>query len=101
MEKSREFLLFLSLFDFTHTKFQQIVDFMGDDLSITKFCKKKFPNEILTKEQYEKMVEKADAILINNYDENLKDKDIFQYYYYYFPRRLIDGFQFAMNLQIQ
>lgn len=77
MEKSREFLLFLSLFDFTHTKFQQIVDFMGDDLSITKFCKKKFPNEILTKEQYEKMVEKADAILINNYDENLKDKDIF------------------------
>lgn len=77
MQKSREFLLFLSLFDFTHTKFQQIVDFMGDDLSIKNFCKKKFPTDILSNEQFEKMIEKADSTLIKNYDENLKDKDIF------------------------
>ena len=39
MNELQKFLVFLSQFDFTYSKFQQIVDFMGDKLSIEKFYK--------------------------------------------------------------
>lgn len=76
MNELKKFLIFLSLFDYTYTKFQLIVDAMGQEISLKKFCKTKFDEKILSKEQYDSMLEKADENLIKNYYENLRNKDI-------------------------
>ena len=76
MESKREFLVFLSQFDLTYTKCQQIVESMSDELSVKNFCKTRFDDKILSNEQKEKMLEKADKQLIENYERNLENSDI-------------------------
>lgn len=72
----KKFLVFLSMFDFGHSKNQQIVDALGDDVSIKHFCKSKFDEKILSKENFEKMKERADETRIKNYYNNLLNDDI-------------------------
>ena len=76
MNELQKFLVFLSQFDFTYSKFQQIVDFMGDKLSIEKFCKTKFDKNILSEENYERMKNKSNETIISNYVHNLKNQGI-------------------------
>lgn len=76
MTELQRFLIFLSQFDFTYKKFQQIVDAMGDDLSVKHFCKMKFDKQVLTYDVFEKMKDKTNEILINNYVYNLNNQDI-------------------------
>lgn len=76
MSDLQRFLVFLSQFDFTYQKFQQIIDFMGEDLTIKNFCKTKFDKNVLSFENYQKMKDKADETLINNYIYNLNNQNI-------------------------
>lgn len=76
MDEFKEFLIFLSQFDYTFSKFEQIVDALGEKPSIKKFCKTKFDEKVLTKERYDEMVALADTTRVKNYITNLQDKDI-------------------------
>ena len=49
---------------------------MGDELTLKKFCKMKFDEKILAKDQYENMIAFADKTMISNYFTNLKNQDI-------------------------
>ncbi len=70
------FLIFLSMFDNTFSKNQQILDSMGEDFSLKHFCKMKFDNKVLPEENFNKMKEKADILRIRNYYNNLLNNDI-------------------------
>lgn len=76
MDEFKEFLIFLSQFDFTFSKFEQIVHEMGDNPTLKKFCKTKFNDKVLTSVQYDEMLALADKTLVKNYYENLQDKDV-------------------------
>lgn len=76
MTDLKKFLLFLSQFDYTYSKFQQIINFMGEELSIKKFCKTKFDDKILSKDQHEAMISVADEQMVENYYTNLKNREI-------------------------
>ena len=71
----KSFLVFLSMFDNTYLKNQQIIDSLGEDVSLKHFCKSEFDG-ILTKENLDKMKERADINRINNYYNNMLDSDI-------------------------
>ena len=69
------FLIFLSMFDNTYQKNQQIVDLMGDDFSLNHFLKIKLkdsPND----NTIEEMKSWAEQNIIDNYFASLKNKDI-------------------------
>lgn len=72
----KTFLIFLSMFDNTYIKNQQIIEALGSDISLRNFCNKKFDEKILSKENYEKMKEKANLNRIKNYYDNLLNDDI-------------------------
>lgn len=76
MDEFKEFLIFLSQFDYTFSKFEQIVQEMGDQANLKQFCKMKFSEKTLTKEQYDDMLAKADKTLVSNYYKNLEERDI-------------------------
>lgn len=76
MTDKQKFLVFLSMFDYSSSKVQQIIDFMGEDLSIKRFCKTKFTKEVLSEENFAKMLVKADEQLVENYYHNLQNENI-------------------------
>ncbi len=71
----RTFLIFLSMFDLSLSKNQQILDCLGDEVTVQHFCNCNF-DKVLTKENYAKMKEHADLVRINNYYNNLLDCNI-------------------------
>ena len=71
----RTFLIFLSMFDLSLSKNQQILDCLGDEVTVRHFCNCNF-DKVLTKENYVKMKEHADLVRINNYYNNLLDCNI-------------------------
>lgn len=77
MTEKRKFLIFLSQFDFTYSKFKQIVDFMEEPLSIKSFCKTKFDEKILSHEMFERMKSKCEEQRLENYIHNLENEDVF------------------------
>ena len=60
MTEEEKFLTFLAQFDLSVSKINQILEFMGDNLSLKSFCKTKFDEKVLTKLSYDKMCERAD-----------------------------------------
>ena len=76
MDEFKEFLIFLSQFDFTFSKFEQIVHEMGDHPTLKKFCKTKVDDKVLTSAQYDEMLALADKALVSNYFKNLQDKEV-------------------------
>ena len=72
----KKFLVFLSMFDFGHSKNQQIIEALGDDVTLKHFCKNKFDEKVLSREIFEKMKERADETRIKNYYNNLLNDDI-------------------------
>ena len=72
----KKFLVFLSMFDFTYSKIEQIIEVLGNDVSLKHFCKNKFDEKVLSKENFEKMKERADEQRIKNYYNNLLNDDI-------------------------
>ena len=75
MDDKREFLVFLSQFDLTCSKCQQIIDSMSE-LSVKNFCKTKFDDKVLSNEQKDKMLERIDSQLLKNYERNLENDGI-------------------------
>lgn len=76
MDDFKEFLVFLSQFDYTHSKFEQILNCVGDNPTLKKFCKTKFDEKVLSKEHFEQMVNLADKTMVANYFTNLQNDDI-------------------------
>lgn len=76
MDKRDLFVVFLSQFDLTAGKMEQIISCMGQP-SIETFKKTKFDERVLKKENYQKMLECADPILVETYIKNLADRDIY------------------------
>ena len=72
----KTFLVFLSQFDYTYSKNNAIIESMDGDFSLKHFLKKKFPENLLSQENFEKMKEKADILRIKNYYKNMQDQDI-------------------------
>ena len=75
MNELQKFCVFLSQFDLTETKCRQIVDSL-DDVSVSSFCSHKFDKYVLSEEMKDKMMMKADEILIKNYVYNLENQEI-------------------------
>ena len=75
MDKKQQLVVFLSQFDLTSSKMESIISFM-DDPSIKSFKKTKFPKEVLTEENYKKMLLSADEIMVETYIKNLKEREI-------------------------
>ncbi|MBQ8793047.1 MAG: DNA-processing protein DprA, partial [Clostridia bacterium] len=76
MDKKDLFIVFLSQFDLTTKKMLDIINAMKQP-SIDCFKKTKFDEKILKQENYKKMHECADEILVQTYIKNLNDRDIF------------------------
>ena len=72
----KTFLVFLSQFDYTYSKNNAIIESMDGDFSLKHFLKKKFPENLLSQENFETMKEKADILRIKNYYKNMQDQDI-------------------------
>ncbi len=89
MEENRLFFVFLSMFDLSYQKCQQIVTLMGDNLTLKNFKKTNF-DKILTSEIYEKMKAKADENVVNNFISYLDSKEItiVTKFDYNFPKKL-------------
>ena len=75
MNELQKFCVFLSQFDLTETKCRQIIDSL-DDVSVSSFCSHKFDKSVLSEEMKDKMMMKADEILIKNYVYNLENQEI-------------------------
>lgn len=76
MTDLQKFLLFLSQFELSCSKIQQILDNMNGDLSIKRFCKTKFDKNILSQEIFSKMKDRSDEQFALNIYKNLQDRDI-------------------------
>ena len=76
MDKRNLLLVFLSQFDLTSKKMEEIISFMKEP-SILCFSKTKFPKEIIKPENFANMKECADEKLTETYVKNLSDRDIF------------------------
>lgn len=76
MDKRNLFVVFLSQFDLTSGKMEQIISCM-DEASIDCFKKTKFDEKVLKKENYLKMLESANPVLVETYVKNLADREIF------------------------
>lgn len=76
MTDKKILIIFLSQFDLSCSKMTKILDFLGKDASLKSFKKAKFPEEILTKEQKNKMIDMAEEELVKTYAINLADRGI-------------------------
>lgn len=76
MREEEIFYAFLAQFDLSANKVQQIIDSMGENLSLKAFCRHKFDNKILTNEAFNKMCERADENRVLNFINNMKNQDI-------------------------
>ena len=65
--QKRNLVVFLSQYDLTVSKMQQIIEYLDDDASINAFKKTKFPESILSREQFDKMLDGADENLVLTY----------------------------------
>lgn len=70
------FLTFLAGFDLSVSKINQILEVLGDNLSLKTFCKTKFEEKVLTKANFDKMCERADETRVENFIRNLENQDI-------------------------
>ncbi len=70
-------IIFLSQFDLTISKMKQILDELGDKATIDGFKKSKLvKNNVLSKENFDKMVRDADEKLVRTYCLNLQNRGI-------------------------
>lgn len=76
MDRRDYLIVFLSQFDLTANKMQQIIENMHE-ASIECFKKTKFDEKVLKKQTYQTMLESADPILVETYVKNLADREIF------------------------
>lgn len=76
MDKRNLLLVFLSQFDLTAKKMEEILSFMKEP-SICCFAKTKFPKEVIKPDIFAQMIECADEKLTETYVKNLSDRDIF------------------------
>ena len=76
MTEKEKFLTFLAQFDLSVSKINQILNFMGDNLSIKTFCKTKFDEKVLTKLVFDKMCERADENRVENFLRNMENEGI-------------------------
>ena len=76
MDKRNLLVVFLSQFDLTSRKMEEILNFMKTS-TIECFAKTKFPKEIIKPDSYQTMLASADEKLTENYVKNLADRDIF------------------------
>lgn len=99
MNEKRQFLIFLSMFDLSYQKCEQIVDKMNNDLSIRKFVKTDF-KDILSTELHKDMLEKANPRIIENFANNLENHDIYIVTYgdSYYPQKLLNMLNFPYYL---
>ena len=72
----KRFLVFLTMFDNTNLKNEQILNSMDNDYSLKHFTKMKFDSKILPPDIHDKMKVRADEKRINNYYTNLLNDDI-------------------------
>lgn len=76
MKEEEKFYCFLAQFDLSPNKINQILDFMGDNLSIKAFCETKFDEKVLSKESFAKMCEQSDENRVENFVRNMENQDI-------------------------
>ena len=78
MSDLKALLIFLSQFDLTNSKMQQIIDFLGEKASIKAFTNAKLvQNNILKEENYQKMLVMADIEFVKTYMINLAERGIY------------------------
>lgn len=77
MKEEEKFYSFLAQFDLSPNKINQILDVMGEKLSIKAFCKTKFDEKVLSKVNFDKMCEKSDENRVENFVRNMENQDIF------------------------
>lgn len=76
MTEKEKFFTFLAEFDLTANKISQILDVLGDNLSLKAFCKTKFDDKILSQKSFEEMKELADENRIENFARNMENQGI-------------------------
>lgn len=76
MDKRNLLVVFLSQFDLTSKKMEEIISFMKEP-NILCFSKTKFPKEIIKPDAFSQMLACADEKLTETYVKNLADRDIF------------------------
>lgn len=76
MTEQKILLIFLSQFDLTVSKITKILNYLGEEQSLKGFKKTKFPEDILKREQKEKMLSSAEEELVKTYVVNLADRGI-------------------------
>lgn len=76
MNKKNLLIVFLSQFDLANNKMEKILEFMKEH-TIACFKKTKFPKEILSEENHQKMLASAEEGLVETYIRNLGLRDIF------------------------
>ncbi len=76
MTEFQKFLIFVSQFDLTYNKINQIIENLNGDVSIKRFCKTKFDEGIISSDIFEFMKSKSSDINIKNYLLNLENQEI-------------------------
>ena len=77
MNDLKSLIIFLSQYDLTSSKMEQIIDFIGENPSISSFKRAKLDkNNILSSENYAKMISQADDSLVRTYTMNLENRGI-------------------------
>ena len=72
MEEKQLFIYFLSQFDLPANKVEYIISCLKQDVSFSNFCKLKFDDKIISKQNLEKMLPLADEKYAKAYLENLE-----------------------------
>ncbi len=76
-DEKRDLIIFLSQFDLSSSKIEQILDKLGEKATIEKFKKFNFvKDKILTSTTYSKIIENADEVVLKTYLSNLENRGI-------------------------
>lgn len=76
MKEEKKLLVFLSMFDLTNAKLEQIRNILASSFSINSFFKSKQIEDALTKDKFDKIKALYDEKRIENYLNKLKNEDI-------------------------
>ena len=76
MEEEKKLLLFLSMYDLTINKLDQIYSVLGEDRSLKAFFKSKEIEKLFAKDKFEQLRQLYDENRISNYQKNLQNQDI-------------------------
>ena len=76
MKEEKKLLVFLSMFDLTIAKLEQIRNILASSFSINSFFESKQIEDVLTKDKLDKIKALYDEKRIENYLNNLKNEDI-------------------------